>query len=122
MGSGAQQEDKIRVAMAAPAWSIRRVYWVGRPLGSFLALTSSLALFLQVIVNFLSSPSPKRVRWVGPVLTHPVRGPGVPFWPGGSRPPETQTLVPACHVPPEWLSLPSVPWGAVFSASHVGSF
>lgn len=67
--------------------SVRRVYCVEHPLGSVLALTSSSALFLQVIVNFLSSPSPKRVRWVGTVLTHLVQGPGAPLWPGREQAP-----------------------------------
>lgn len=50
------------------------VDWVGYPLGSSWALTSSLALFLQVVIRLLSSSSPQRVRWTVNVLTHVVQG------------------------------------------------
>ena len=50
------------------------VDWVGYPLGSSWALTSSLALSLQVVIRLLSSSSPQRVRWTVNVLTHVVQG------------------------------------------------
>lgn len=99
MGRGAQEEDKSRVAMVGfVSPSIKGEYWVGSRLGSFLALTSSLALFLQVVVSLLSSSSPQRVRWMIIVLTYLVQGPGVPSRPGREQASGVSGPGPAGHV------------------------
>lgn len=55
--------------------------WVGCPLEYFLALTCSLALFLQVVVNLFPSSSLQWVRWMVTMLTLLVQGPGALSWP-----------------------------------------
>lgn len=83
-----------------------KVPWWG---GYFVALT--LTLFLQVIINLLSSSSPQRVRWMVTVLSHLVQGPGAPSWPGEEQVSENSGPDPG---KPHYLACasvsPSVQW------------
>lgn len=86
------------------------------PLGYFVALT--LALFLQVVINLLSSSSPQRVRWMVTTLTHLVQGPGAPPWPGREQASENSGPDPGkpCYLECTSVS-PSTVWGYILSLS-----
>ena len=68
------RQDKVRHWLTQFPHPKKWVRWVGYPLASSWVLTSSLALFLQVVIRLLSSSSPQRVRWTVNMLTHVVWG------------------------------------------------
>lgn len=104
-----ERQEKLRHWLTQFPHPKKWVAWVGYPLGFSRALTSSLALFLQVVIRLLSSSSPQRVRWTVNVLTHVVQGEQAS---GDSNPDPGKPMCLQCA-----LVSPSVQWGQYCSGS-----